>query len=163
MSMELTELKHEALDFLKEPTRITAVVGTCSLDNIPYTATVYYWVDDEFNFYFLTATGTQKYLNLQANPQAAITIGFGPSYTTMQGGGPVELLEKNSEEEKVAIAHLKKRLQEHGNKTWPIFKLDDFADESMAVFKINTITLQLLNLEKENDLEVTSDDIQQIL
>ena len=161
--MELAELKTKALEFLNEPTRITAVIGTCSLDNIPYTATVYYWVDDEFNFYFLTATGTQKYENLQANPQAAITIGFGPSYTTMQGGGPVQELEKGSEEEKIVIAHLKKRLQEHGNQTWPIFQLDDFRGESIAVFKLNTLTLQLLNLEQGNDLAVTDNDIRQIL
>ena len=161
--MELAELKTKALEFLNEPTRITAVIGTCSLDNIPYTATVYYWVDDEFNFYFLTATGTQKYENLQANPQAAITIGFGPSYTTMQGGGAVQELEKDSEEEKVVIAHLKKRLQEHGNQTWPIFQLDDFRGESIAVFKLNTLTLQLLNLEQGNDLAVTDNDIRQIL
>jgi nitroimidazol reductase NimA-like FMN-containing flavoprotein (pyridoxamine 5'-phosphate oxidase superfamily) len=161
--MELSELKKNALEFLNEPKRITAVIGTSSLDNIPYTATVYYHVDDDFNFYFLTATGTQKYQNLQANPQAAITIGFGPSYTTMQGGGPVELLEKNSAEEKAAIAHLKERLQAHGNETWPIFQLDEFEGESIAVFKLNTLTLQLLNLEQGNDLAVTENDIQQIL
>ena len=163
MPMELPKLKTKALEFLSEPTRITAVIGTSSLDNIPYTATVYYHVDDEFNFYFLTATGTQKYLNLHANPQAAITIGFGPSYTTMQGGGPVQELAKGSEEEKLAIAHLKERLQKHGNDTWPIFQLDDFEGESIAVFKLNTLTLQLLNLEEGNDLAVTKDDIQQIL
>jgi len=161
--MEHTELKHQALEFLKEPKRITAVIGTCSLDNVPYTATVYFHVDDDFNFYFLTATGTQKFHNLQANPQASITIGFGPSYTTMQGGGSVELLEKNSEAEKLAITHLKKRLQEHDNETWPIFQLDDFVGESVAVFKLHTQTLQLLNLEQDNDLVVTKDDIKQIL
>lgn len=161
--MELSELKQHALEFLNDPTRITAVVGTCSLDNIPYTATIYYWVDDEFNFYFLTATGTKKYLHLQENPQAAITIGFGPSYTTIQGGGPVEKLEKNSEEEKTAIARLKERLQNHGNTTWPIFQLDDFVDESIVVFKLNTVTLEMLNLETTSDLGVTTKDIQQIL
>jgi len=161
--MELVELKKRALEFLNEPARITAVVGTSSLDNVPYTATVYYHVDDDFNFYFLTATGTQKYLNLRANPQAAITIGFGPSYTTMQGGGPVQELTKGSDKEKLAIGHLKERLQKHGNPTWPIFQLDEFHGESIAVFKLNTVTLQLLNLDDENDLAVTENDIQQIL
>jgi len=161
--MELPEIKKKALQFLNEPTRITAVIGTCSLDNIPYTATVYYHVDDEFNFYFLTATGTQKYQNLQVNPQASITIGFGPSYTTMQGGGPVQQLEKASEEEKTAIAYLKERLQNHGNETWPIFQLDDFEGESIAVFKLNTLALKLLNLDHDNGLIVTENDIQQIL
>jgi hypothetical protein len=54
-------------------------------------------------------------------------------------------------------------LQKHGNDTWPIFQLDDFEGESIAVFKLNTLTLQLLNLEEGNDLAVTKDDIQQIL
>jgi nitroimidazol reductase NimA-like FMN-containing flavoprotein (pyridoxamine 5'-phosphate oxidase superfamily) len=161
--MELPELKKRALEFLNEPTRITAVIGTSSLDNIPYTATVYYHIDEEFNFYFLTATGTQKYQNLHANPQASITIGFGPSYTTMQGGGPVQELAKGSEEEELAIANLKERLQKHGNETWPIFQLDDFEGESIAVFKLNTLTLQLLNLDQDNGLAVTENDIQQIL
>ena len=161
--METLELKQKALAFLNEPTCITAVVGTCSLDNIPHTATVYYWVDDMFNFYFLTATNTQKYTNLQANPQAAITVGFGPSYTTMQGSGTVAQLPKGSDEEAIAINSIKLRLRDHGNDTWPIFQLDDFAGEAIAVFRLNTLTLQLLNLESDNDLAVTSEAILQIL
>jgi nitroimidazol reductase NimA-like FMN-containing flavoprotein (pyridoxamine 5'-phosphate oxidase superfamily) len=161
--MEPLELKQKALAFLNEPAHITAVVGTCSLDNIPHTATVYFWIDDLFNFYFLTATNTQKYANLQENPQASITIGFGPSYTTMQGGGTIQQLLRGSDEEREIIAQLKHRLQSHENETWPVFQLDDFAGESIAVFKLHTLTLQLLNLNKENGLAVTDDDVIQIL
>ena len=112
---------------------------------------------------FPSATHTKKYENLLDNPNAAIVVGFGPSYTTIQGQGVTQLLEKASEEENEAIAHIKKRLQDHNNETWPIFQLDAFDKESIAVFKFIPQTLHLLNLEHQSGLKVTSENIQQII
>lgn len=90
-------------------------------------------------------------------------IGFGPSYTTIQGQGVVQLLAKASKEENQAIAHIKKRLQDHNNEIWPIFQLDAYDKESIAVFKFIPDTLQLLNLEHQSGLVVTTEDVKQIL
>jgi hypothetical protein len=86
-------------------------------------------------------------------------IGFGPSYTTVQGQGTILLLKKSSEEELEAIAHIKKRLQDHNDETWPIFQLDEYESGSIAVFKLIPQTLGLLNLEKDNQLVVTDEEI----
>jgi len=161
--MESNEIKNNALKFLTDPEHLTAVVGSCPGDGDTHVATVYYYVDDNFNFYFLTATHTQKYENLLNNPNAAIVVGFGPSYTTIQGQGTASLLKKASEEENNAIARIKKRLQDHNNETWPVFQLNTFDGESIAVFKIIPDKLQLLNLEESSGLVVTTENVLQII
>jgi len=161
--MDSTSIKKAALEFLNEPERLTAVIGSCPADGNAHVATVYYYVDTDFNFYFLTAANTQKYQNLQENPNAAIVIGFGPSYTTMQGQGTTVLLAKASTEEREAIAHIKQRLQNHHNETWPIFQLGAYDSESIAVFKLVPENLQLLNLEHNSELPVTTENVLQIL
>jgi|AntRauTorcE11897_2_1112592.scaffolds.fasta_scaffold00792_7 nitroimidazol reductase NimA-like FMN-containing flavoprotein (pyridoxamine 5'-phosphate oxidase superfamily) len=157
--MESHDIKKTALEFLNAPDRLTAVIGSSATDGNTHAATVYYYVDNSFNFYFLTANNTQKYRNLTENPNAAIVIGFGPSYTTVQGQGTILLLKKSSEEELEAIAHIKKRLQDHNDETWPIFQLDEYESGSIAVFKLIPQTLGLLNLEKDNQLVVTDEEI----
>lgn len=161
--MESNDIKQVALQFLTEPQRLTAVIASSPLDGNTHAATVYYYVDNEFNFYFLTATGTQKYRNLLENKNAAIVVGFGPSYTTMQGQGAATLLEKDSIEERDAIAHIKHRLHNHNDETWPIFQMDEFEDQSIAVFQFTPATLHLLNLEQDSALPVTIESSQQII
>mgnify|MGYP001822104318 CR=1 FL=1 len=156
-------IKKATLEFLTEPERITAVIGSCPTDGNTHVATVYYFVDTNFTFYFLTATNTQKYRNLLENPNAAIVTGFGPSYTSVQGQGSATLLDKDSAEEREAIAHIKKRLQEHNNESWPIFQLDAYIGEAIAVFKFIPDTLQLLNLDQDNELPITTEETLQIL
>ena len=161
--MESNDIKKTAFRFLSEPDRLTAVIGSCPGDGDTHVATVYYYVDDNFDFYFLTATHTKKYQNLLNNPNAAIVIGFGPSHTTIQGQGTAQLLEKASKEENEAIAHIKKRLQDHNNETWPVFQLDTYESESIAVFKFTPQKLELLSLEYESGLAVTAEEILQII
>lgn len=161
--MDSTDIKKFALTFLTNPESLTAVVGSCPPDGNVHVATVYYYVDRDFNFYFLTAKNTQKYWNLLENPNAAIVVGFGPSYTTVQGQGPALLLEKSSEEENQAIAHIKERLKKHNNETWPIFQLSSHEADSIAVFKLIPEKLQLLNLEHSSGLVTSEENILQIL
>jgi len=161
--MDSNENKKAALEFLTEPDRLTAVIASCPADGNTHAATVFYSVDDDFNFYFLTATHTDKCKNLIENPNAAIVIGFGPSYTTIQGQGIAQLLTKGTEEENTAIARIKMRLQNHSNETWPIFQLDAYDGESIAVFKFIPQKLQLLNLDHSSGLAVTTENILQII
>lgn len=161
--MEPNEIKKSALSFLTQADQLTAVVGSCPKDGNCHVATIYYYVDNTFNFYFLTATNSQKYSNLLENPNAAIVVGFGPAQTTVQGQGVAQLLTKSSEAEKEAIAHIKQRLQNHHNETWPIFQLDEYEGETIAVFKFIPDTLQLLNLEHDGGLVVTKEGLVQII
>jgi len=161
--MESLDIRKTALQFLTEPNQITAVIGSCPNDGNTHVATVFYYVDREFNFYFLTAANTTKYRNLLENPNAAIVVGFGPAQTTIQGQGTTTLLKKASDEENNAIARIKKRLQDHNNETWPVFQLDAYDSESIAVFKLTPDTLNLLNLEHSSGLAVTNEDVLPIL
>jgi len=161
--MNPEEQKKAALQFLTEPNRITAVIGSSPTDGDTHVATVFYYVDQDLNFYFVTATNTTKHRNLLENPNAAIVVGFGPSYTTIQGQGAARLLDKGSAEEREAIANIKHRLQNHNDDTWPLFQLDAYEGESIAVFKLTPQKLQLLNLESNCGLAVTTEDILQII
>lgn len=161
--MNFQTIKDSVYRFLADKERLTAVVASCPTDGNAHAATVYYFVDEEFNFFFLTAANTEKYQNLLENPNAAIVVGFGPSYTTIQGQGTTQLLEKSSEEERNAIGHIKKRLQDHNNETWPIFQLDAYDSEAIAVFKFIPEKLQLLNLEHSSGLAVTDTEVLQII
>src|SRR6056297_1910368 len=125
--------RQDVLNYLQAPDRVVAALASVNFDGSPRAATIYYFVDNDFNFYFLTAAHTQKYNNLTRNPDASIAIGFGPGYTCVQGEGTVELLEKGSEAEGLAIAHVKERMQTFAETTtWPIFQLEDFLTESIA-------------------------------
>lgn len=161
--MEKDKIQEDALKFLTDSERLTAVIGSCPGDGDAHVATVYYCVDEDFNFYFLTATHTKKYQNLLNNSNAAIVVGFGPSYTTIQGQGSAQLLPKGSEEENQAIALIKRRLQDHNGETWPIFQLDAYDNEAIAVFKFMPDTLELLNLEHQSGLTLTTEDVKPIL
>ena len=52
--MKNLQIKKIALKFLQEKEHITAVVATATKDGTPHSAVVYYFVDENFNFYFLT-------------------------------------------------------------------------------------------------------------
>ena len=66
--------KQGALKFLKE--KQLAVVSTVSAEGKPESATVLYFIDDDFNFYFITRRNTRKFGNLQStNNNVAIVVG----------------------------------------------------------------------------------------
>lgn len=159
-----TETRRDILNFLKSTDNITAALATVTPEGAPRVATIYYFVDDEFNFYFLTATNTQKYNNLIENSAASLITGFGPGYTCVQGSGSATQLEKGSAEEKLAIARIKEHMrafEEHT--TWPIFQLEDYTSEALAAFKFTPDTLELLNLDKEQNLPLTDQTLLSIL
>lgn len=157
-----TTTQKAVLEFLQSPSQLTAVIATVDKNSEPQAATVYYYANQELHFYFLTATGTHKYENLIENPSTAIVIGTGPEKTTIQGNGQSVLLEKGSDEEAMAMIKIKKRLNEQDG-TWPIFQMEEFDDEAIAVFKFTPTSLQLLNLESDNNLPITTQDIETII
>ena len=159
---ELTAIQSAARDFLQNPNQLTAVIATSDRDGIPHAATVYYYLDRELTFYFLTATGTTKYDHLVTNPHTAIVVGTGPAEITIQGQGMSRLLKKGSNEEAVAMVKIKKRLTEHDG-TWPIFQVDQFDNESLAVFAFTPETLRLLNLDATSTLPQTVEEITNII
>lgn len=160
--METSHIKENSLRFLREKENITAMIATVSETGIPHAAVVYYFIDEDFNFFFITASNSVKYKNLLSNSQMSIAIGFGPKYVTIQGHGQATMLEKRSEAENQAIAKIYMRL-EANDSTWPAFQLDKNNREQISVFKFVPTSLTLLNLENDNGLIVTDDDLQKII
>jgi uncharacterized protein YhbP (UPF0306 family) len=145
------ELQTSVLNFLKSDSNITAVLGTVSADGLPRTALIYYSIDDVFTLYFLTVSNTQKYKNLLENPHVAITIGFGPAQTSVQGIGIAEALEIDSPKQNSTILTIRDRLQNKGF-VWPVLKLTQSDIDDVVVFKVTFTELYLLNLEQNNEL-----------
>lgn len=145
------ELQTNVLNFLKNDEHITAVLGTASANGIPHTSPVYYAIDDDFTLYFLTVSNTHKYKNLLENPHVSITIGFGPTHTSVQGVGTAEALEIDSPKQNSTILAIRDRLQGKGF-VWPVLKLTHSDIDDVVVFKVTFTELYLLNLEQNNEL-----------
>lgn len=65
------------------------VLSTASSDGEPWGAAVYFAVDEEFNFYFITRMKTLKYHHIETNPQASLTVTDPATQTTLQAYGSV--------------------------------------------------------------------------
>ena len=85
------KIKRLALEFLKA--HKTAVVATASRSCEPQAATVFYSIDDDFTFNFVTDRNSRKYKNLLENPYISIVVGVGPEVVTIQCGGHAELVD----------------------------------------------------------------------
>lgn len=69
-SLDSKANKQKLLDYLKE--RKQMVLAT--FGELPWACTVYYFVDDEFNLYFMSTTDTQHCRDIGRNPKVACVI-----------------------------------------------------------------------------------------
>lgn len=162
MQTDKSEIQGPVLNFLTQSQNIVATLSSCSKTGEPRSSVVYFWVDEELDFYFLTAADTKKYKNLLENPMASFAVGFGPEYVTVQAEGRATLLEKGSDEENNAIANIKNRLLDN-NVTWPIFQLSDYDNSAIAVFKITPASMTFLNLSASSALPMTESGFKQVI
>jgi uncharacterized pyridoxamine 5'-phosphate oxidase family protein len=153
------QIKSDALVFLRE--NITAVVAT-TFNNEPRASTVYYYVDDAFNFYFVTKRNTSKYMNINLNPRAAIVVGTGPDHISIQGHGKVELIFEDEMRGNILDKFSKLRATEH-IKNWPIEDVYNFKDRDKVVFKINTEGLLYMNLDSVLHADFITDEYMKIV
>ncbi len=137
------QAKKDAVSFLRE--NVTAVVAT-SFNDEPRASTIYYYMDDAFNFYFITKRNTSKYINIEMNPRAALVIGMGPEHITVQARGKAELITDDQEREKIVNSLMEIHAREH-IKTWPIEELEKFKDRNRVVFKISPTQVLFMNLD----------------
>lgn len=87
MPVKYTESQEHIADFLKQNS--VAVISTVSGNNRPNSAAIYYTVDEEFNFYFITKRDTKKSQNLSSNPASSLVVFDASSQTTVQAEGQV--------------------------------------------------------------------------
>ncbi|OGN00131.1 MAG: hypothetical protein A3B91_01810 [Candidatus Yanofskybacteria bacterium RIFCSPHIGHO2_02_FULL_41_29] len=70
-----------------------AIVATASRRGEPQAAVLYYAIDDDFTFNFITDNKSRKWKNLKENPHIAIVVDAGPGITTIQCGGHANLID----------------------------------------------------------------------
>lgn len=144
--MDKNELKKTALEFLKSNT--TVVVATIAADGKPQAATVNYFIDDDFNFYFATRTNTRKFKNLAANKNIALVVGTGPDPKTLQMNGVAEQITDG------VVAAAFKMLKENLLKKSAFRPWFEIPGIDFAIFKVTVNWMRWFDLDTEDSKEV---------
>ncbi len=157
----------DALRFLQE--NDTAVIST-AYGNVPYSATVHYFVDSKFNFYFITRQGTDKYLNLVINSNVFVVVGTGPKHISVQVRGKANILK--GKEKQSALDDVLSVIKNKKINKWPIKEMKKFSPgptfidtllKSEVVVKIVPQQLIFMNLDDEKYPESLSTEYHTIL
>ncbi len=85
MSQGVLLSKQDAYDFLSKIP--LGVFGTVSNENEPHLSTLFYVVDTDLNFYFITRSHTKKVENIARGSKVSIVISDRRSFTTAQVQG----------------------------------------------------------------------------
>lgn len=83
--MSHEEDKQKVLKYIHEHPE--AVISTVNPDHTPHGAVVYVYATDLKRLYFLTKTGTQKFINLKDHSPVSVTIFDPRENSTLQIGG----------------------------------------------------------------------------
>lgn len=146
-----SKIKKLALKFLKD--HKSAVVATASRSGEPQAATVFYAIDDDFTFNFITDSKSRKFKNLKENPHVAIVVGTGEDVRTIQCGGHAEVVEylKDTDRAERIIKKVHKNSTLHGAP--PALPILLNPEVELGVFTVKPEWMTMLNLEYEKDPE----------
>lgn len=137
------KIKDKALKFIKEQS--VAVLATTSINGEPQAATMSFFIDDDFTFYFISMNGSKKLDNLKNNDKVAIVVGFGPQPMTVQGGGKAEIVNDVPDElfQKIIGKDLNADIAK-----WPIVKL---AKNGFSTIIVRLSWMKWLNLNPDSE------------
>jgi uncharacterized protein YhbP (UPF0306 family) len=151
-------LEEDTYDFLRDGH--TAVVATC-LDSTPHATTVYYDIDKDFNFYYLTKRNTQKNIQTAFNPRVSLVVGTGPEHITVQARGRAEVLTDLEKEE--AIDRMILRYTEIGVSKLPIQYMENLKDQAVVAYKVIPSEIMFMNMDCEKYRRSMSHSYHQII
>lgn len=137
--------KTKLMEFLRS--KMIAVISTISSEEKPESATIYYDVDENFNFYFMTKIFTRKYANLEKNTEVALVIGTENEPITAQIQGKAKLITDN-EEYNLKMEQLEKRFLKN-EYVAPLFQLNS-GENKVVLFKVTPTWIRWLDLRGEN-------------
>ena len=149
------EIRKKVLEFLRE--NRWAVLATSTKDGQPYAATMNFYIDDDFTFYFISMEETRKLGNLRENKKAAVVVGCGPSPITIQGEGEVELREENDKE---LFYKISGTYSPEDFTKWPILRI---ARGVFSTIVFRPSWLVWLNLDQEGHPETFSEKFHKII
>ncbi len=152
--MNKEELEKEIREFLSDQT--TAAVATVSADSEPKVSTMYFCIDDELNFYFLTAKNSKKLKNVGENNNVAVAVGFGPATITVQAGGTMEVVSDQDD----LVDKIFGKIKFHSLDQWPVLHLEK---EGIVLLKMTPKWLTLLNFDKEGHPNTYSHDFHKFI
>jgi uncharacterized pyridoxamine 5'-phosphate oxidase family protein len=138
------EAEAKALNFLKS--QVIAVLATISPQNTPSASTIYFAVDDDFIFYFVTKVTTQKYKHLLDNHNVALVVGTENLPITVQIEGEAFEIEEVGERSLALDKVSRNSLQ--GVYGPPLNKMPV---AEIAVYKLSPKTIRYLD---QTDLEL---------
>lgn len=144
--------KRDVLKYLQE--NIVAVIATVGTNKKPEAATIHYFMDDDFNFYFVTRKHTRKFKNLQENNDVAIVVGTQVAPFTAQMEGKAFLLSKEKE-----IMDFIKKLKTKALKDLylgylPISPFPAIAGVDYALFKVKINWLRWMSFDEKSKKEI---------
>ena len=83
------------LSFLREYD--VAALSTIMPGNVAHGTAIYYYVDEDFNFYFLTKSETLKFKNIETNNSASLVVIDQETLQTVQVDGVAEEVDYKNE------------------------------------------------------------------
>ena len=143
-------IKNKFLTFLRS--KSVGVISTVSSSNQPMSATIYFSVDKDLNFYFMTKSFTRKYQNLLHNNQVALLVGTENIPTIAQIQGTAEKI-VNKEEFALHFKELKDILSSN-EFVGPLFEIVKNAEgeqNEIYLFKIIPSWIRWLDLREGVD------------
>lgn len=158
---ERQKIKRLAFKFLRD--HKTAVVATASRSGEPEAATVFYAVDDDFTFNFITDKSSRKYKNLKENSHVAIVVGTGPDVMTIQCGGHADIVDylKDTDRAEKVIRKVINNANLRGSP--PALPVLMNPDVELGVYTVKPEWMIMLNLEYKKDPEGYKSEYHKIL
>jgi len=137
------ETKKKFLEFLKNNN--VAVISTVSPDNQPMSAIIYYIVDDNFNFYFMSKN-TRKVQNIEMNNKVALQIGNGNAPVGAQIHGEAGKIIGDAEFDEKRDQLIQSLL--HNKFSPPIFEIEG---EEFVIYNIKPTWMRWLDLRGKTE------------
>jgi general stress protein 26 len=140
------ELRNDVYWFLLS--NRAASLATVSPQAVPHAATIYFIVDEKFNFYFSTHAQGRKFENLATNPKVAMTISNEKTVSTVQLTGMASRVEDYLEEQQILFELLRSRYKEDPNWQPPPLKMFERGETNqIAIIKVVPYELSYGNFE----------------
>jgi general stress protein 26 len=138
-------VKTKFLEFVKS--KYTAVIASVSYTGNPAAATIYFFMDEDLNIYFMTKKFARKFENLQNDHNVALVIGIDNEPATVQIEGIASQITEG-EEFDLRMEQLQKKFF-HNDFIAPLFQLSPDKNE-IILYKITPKWIRWLDLRGEN-------------
>lgn len=129
-------------------------LATASLDNQPYSSTVYFAFLPDFSVFFTTSHSTKKFENIIVNPKVSFSVGVGPEYRELVIHGIARMVEHPAERAQ-GIAAIESRVTSPTDE-WPVHAVKRLADGGSALFRITPAEISYLDLTGKDQQDSAS-------